>query len=122
MHIDRTEIKSHTDFPKHNCSDCISKWAAQHILVEPHSHTPGTTNFIYQKQTPIPSKIFLNAIKHILPSHANNNLQLSLTPAFIPKLLGFPVSSFNGLQAFANTSYQPHYILNTFHCPLSLTT
>ena len=117
LHITFTWIKGHADLPGNDYSDAISKWASTHINYPPGSHQPSFTYFIYHQHTPLPGKLSLKSVKHLLPAHSHNNIHLSMSRGFYSHTSWFsclPSKWLNGL--YSCTGYQLHYIPNKYLC------
>ena len=108
-HIIFTWIKGYADFPGNDYSDAISKLASTHINYPRGSHQPSFTYFIYHQHTPLPGKVSLKSVKHLLPAHSHNNIHLSMSRDFYSHTYWFsrfPFKWVNGL--YSCTGYQPH--------------
>ena len=67
--------------------------------------------------SPVPGKVSLNSVNHLLPPHSHNNIHLSMSRDVYSHTSWFSRFNFklvNGL--YSCTGYQPHYILNKYLC------
>ena len=88
-----TWFKGHADFPGNDCSQAISKWASTHINYPPGSPQRSSTYLIYHHHTPLPGKVSLKSVKHLLPGKSHNNIHLSMSRDFYSHTsLVFPLS------------------------------
>ena len=109
-------IKGHANFPGNDAADSVSKWSTTHF---DYLLSPTTSTQLAINQTPLPGKITSKLTKHQLPTHQHNNIHLSLSNHFFLKSSWFSTFTFKWVDGlFSCKGYQPHFILNTYLCPL----
>ena len=111
-----TWIKGHANFPGNDAADTVSKWSTIHF---DYLLSPTTSTQLAINQTPLPGKVTSKLMKHKLPTHHHNNIHLALSNYFFLKSSWFSTFPFKWVSGlFSCKGYQPHFILNTYLCPL----
>ena len=111
-----TWIKGHANFPGNDFADSVSKWSTTHF---DYLLSATATTHLAINRTPLPSKITSKPTKHKFPAHQHNNIHLSPSNHFFLKSSWFSIFTFKWvLGPFSCKGYQPHFILNTYLCPL----
>ena len=111
-------ITGHAGFPGNEVSDYFSKWAANGLTWHRYLTPPliGSVTLNKRPVLPPPSSAYVMAL---LPSHGHSDLHLSLSVDYYKDSSFF--SSFSFKWSFGNfcmASFEPHWNLSQFICPL----